>query len=384
MTDPAQPLLSRPDAPRVVVDLSNVCRDRTLGAGGRRAAWSRFERLGAAWRRQLGGPPAGLAIADANLRFLLSPADRRRLEVAERAGAVRVARGGADAEILALAERSGALVLSMDLFRGHRRAHPWIQGCADRFYGWEADTRSGVRVAVRDMGRSSDHSLSRHEESDSLRGRGFDVRRRTDRSLLRHAYRCPRESCLHARYNPERLLVPPVRGERRDPRCPGCGTPLVDLGRRPPAVEIVVDLDGRETLRRMLEEGEEVELGRADVEPRDGAPAPREVSRRHLLLTFEDGRLLARDLGSRNGTAVARWSRERGAFGRPVAIPGERAVVLGPRDVAVLAGVARVRRSGRRFAIGAPHLHGMRPDADIVPVTAAARLTPAAVPPAHG
>jgi hypothetical protein len=350
---PAQPLLLADPPPRLLVDLSNVCRERALGAGDRRAAWERFVRVMHAWQRQLGGVPRGLALADENLRFLLCERDRVALEAAERDGIVRSVPGSADREILRLAERHGACVLSSDYFRGSRRdRHPWIQGCVDRFFAWKLDADGELTIVARDMGHTSAPSLSRHAELDELRDRGLDARLPADRELLGHGYRCTNEACLTARWHPDRLLVLPEQRDGR-PRCPGCGCPLADLGPRPATVKVVIERrDGAKLLERTLEEGQELQLGRADLLDADDPRLPR-VSRRHVQLSLRDGRLWARDLDSRNGTTLIRWD-ERHAAGAPaVALAGEP-LALGPRDLLVLAGAVRLRRSGERFAIAAP------------------------------
>lgn len=341
--------------PQLIVDLSNVCRDESLGASPNNAAWSRFERVIKAWKEQIEPSPQGVAIADENLRFLLGAADRRQFELAERAGLVRVVRGSADTEILRWAQMSGASVLSKDRFVGHRREHPWIQGTIDRFYMWEARRDGSVRIVAAAMGTSGAYSVSRGEEADLLKARGLDPRRPSDREILMHAYRCANLACLTARFSPDRLLVPPAQS-RRQPVCPGCGRPLEDLGPRPGAVEIVIEDSGRELARRLVEEGATVTLGRSDV------PKPREesavrtvgrVSRSHISLRVERSRLRICDLDSRNGTAVLRWDSVARSFGEPQPIaPGEY-VDLGPRDAALLGGTLRVRRSGQQFATGA-------------------------------
>jgi len=342
--------------PQVIVDLSNVCRDESLGESPNKAAWGRFERVMKAWREQIEPSPQGVAIADENLRFLLGAADRRQLELAERAGLVRVVTGSADTEILSWAQRSGASVLSKDRFVGHRRQHPWIQGTTDRFYRWEAGRDGGVRIVAADMGTSGPYSVSRGEEADFLKARGLDPRRPSDREILMHAYRCTNSACLTARFSPERLLVPPARSQRQ-PVCPGCGRPLEDLGPLPGAVEIVIEGADRELARRLVEEGTTVTLGRSDVpKPHDDSAAHEigRVSRAHISVRVERSRLRICDLDSRNGTEVLRWDPAARSFGQPQSVtPGDK-LELGPRDVALLGGTLRVRRSGQQFATGTP------------------------------
>ena len=331
-----------------LLDVSNACRDRSLAPRGKPAAWSRVERVVAAWARSASRPARPLGICDENLRFLLSPRDRRQLERAERAGHLRIVAGAADDELLRMAEQSGAAVISKDLFRGHRRRHPWIQGCRDRFYSWDLDGTGAVCVGIRDMGVSSAYSLSEHEEADRLRERGLDHRREADRRALARAYRCTDGECLSARLYPDRLPLPP---ERRGGQfvCPGCGGALMDLGARPWAAEIVAERGPDELLRLAVEDGQEVELGRSDLR-RGGADRLERVSRRHLSLRAHDGQLLVRDLGSRNGTAIAHWNRDTRSLNDPVPVSGPAPAAMGARDALIVAGVVRLRRSGQRFS----------------------------------
>lgn len=349
--------------PQVIVDLSNVCRDGSLGKSSGQASWSRFERLMEAWRAQVEPNPQGVAIADENLRFLLGSADRRQFELAERSGLVRAVSGAADTEILRWAEASGAVVLSRDRFVGHRRQHPWIQGTVDRFYRWEVDSSGTIRVGAAHMGTSGPYSVSRGEEADLLKARGLDPRRPSDLEVLSHAYRCANPSCLTAKFTPDRLLVPPARRQRQ-PICPGCEKPLEDLGPRPGAVEIVLESADQELARRIVEDGGELTMGRSDVPVRGGEAARQalaRVSRAHVRILLDRWRLRVRDLDSRNGTAILRWDSAARAHTEPQAISAGDTVDLGPRDVLLLAGALRVRRSGQQFAAGAPDAGGRKP-----------------------
>ena len=340
------------DDPQVIVDLSNVCRDESLGAAATKATWDRFVRVMKAWRDQIEPSPQGVAIADENLRFLFSGADRREFELAERSGLVRTVSGAADHEILRWAERSGAAVLSKDRFVGHRRQHPWIEGAVGRFFAWETDHSGMVRITARDMGVAAAYSLSRGEEADLLKERGLDPRRPSDRELLTHAFRCTNRDCLTARFSPDRLLVPPAR-KQHQPVCPGCGRALEDLGPRPGAIEIVIEAGERELARKVVEDGGQLTLGRADVPNERGAEAARDfgrVSRAHIGVSVERSRLRICDLESRNGTSIARWDSVARTFTEPEPLAAGERVELGHRDVAILADVLRVRRSGQQFA----------------------------------
>ncbi len=305
------------------------------------------------WQHQMGGVPRGIAIADESLRFRLleSEHDRAALKAAERSGIVRSVPGSADPVILQLAKTHGACVLSRDHFRDYRGLHPWIQGCVDRFFEWKLGANGQTTIIARDMGHTSPASLSRHAEIGLLRGRGLDADRASDREILSRAYRCTNKTCLTAQLYPERLLVPPQQRDGR-PRCPGCGRALTDLGLRAPTIKIVIETrDGTKLLERTLQEGQDLMLGREDIDA--GTPRLGRVSRRHVSLGMHDGRLSARDLDSRNGTTLIRWEKRHAAYAPAVVLDGEP-TALGRRDLLILAGAVRLRRSGERFAIGAP------------------------------
>jgi len=308
-----------------------------------------------------------VAIADENLRCYFTPPDRREFELAERSGLVRVVLGAADPEILRWAETSGARVLSTDGFVGHRRRHPWIQGAKDQFFGWEVGPTGDVRVVALDMGVAHAYSLSRGEEADMLKARGLDPSRASDRELLSHAYRCTNDDCLTAKFSPERLLVPPAR-RHRAPVCPGCASPLNDLGARPDAVEIVIEIGDREIGRKVLEEGRELTLGRADLatlRDRDAVAALARVSRDHVAVRAQRRMLRVRDLQSRNGTSVTRWNSVTDEFDKRQLLVRGESVELGHRDFVILAGAVRIRRSGQQFAIASGAFGGRAPNAGV-------------------
>jgi hypothetical protein len=338
--------------PQVIVDVSNVCRDSSLAPTGRAAAWSRFTRLVAAWHAFSPARIVAVAVADESLRFVLSPTDRREFERAQRSGTVYTVDRSADEEILREAERTGALVLSGDRFVGHRRRHPWIQGCTDRFFGWTEDAEHGLRIVPVEMGIAGAYSLSRGEEADLLRERHINPQRPDDLEVLLHAYRCTSPGCVPAQMFPDRLATPPARHEQRAV-CPWCKSELQDLGPRQRGVEVVIELGGRELTRKVLGEGAELVLGRDDlpaVDDPEAAAALARVSRAHIRLRCQKGLLRVRDAGSTNGTAVARWNSNTRTLDRLEPLAAGQEAQLGHHDVVVM-GEVRLRRSGQQFAI---------------------------------
>lgn len=122
-----------PDSPPdLLVDLSNVCRDKDLG-GRADASWDRYELVLAAWRDQINRDSRVLAVADDSLfRMLRTMQDKAAFVAAQGRGEVITA-PDADPVILDMARETGAAVLSRDGYVGHRRKHDWIQGDAEHF-----------------------------------------------------------------------------------------------------------------------------------------------------------------------------------------------------------------------------------------------------------
>ena len=79
------------------------------------------------------------------------------------------------------------------------------------------------------------------------------------------------------------------------------------------------------------------------------------ISRQHVELALDGaGKLSARDLGSTNGTQIAKWNREQKRCAAPQPIGSNETVRVGRRDLLRLAGVLELRASGRRFAAPPP------------------------------
>jgi hypothetical protein len=260
----------------------------------------------------------------------------------------------ADERLLELAIGEGAqpgtVVASMDHFDDFRRAFPSIQGCTDRFLGWEPSPDSPtVRVFWRDMGVHSHQLLSRKEEGAELK-----ARRLARRSIVRRAsetyFRCDNPDCVLAQLWPDRLPDLPRFDDRLQQFvCSSCGGEVTVGDPRPTATQLIVFLHGAEQFRLLLDEGGRVEIGRRDskgcfgLEPRLGSDVAAAVSRRHAAFGRRDGHVTVEDLGSRNGT-VLRWLDGHG--------PDERlqpglAKVIGRRNAVALPSGITVELSGR-------------------------------------
>jgi hypothetical protein len=341
------------DNPDVVVDLSNVCCDGSLGSAAYEAEWTRYERVLAAWRAQMDEHPRAAAIADASLRYKFSPEDCARFKREVSDGAVKVVHGGeADPEILRLAERTHALVLSDDLFRDHRRFYPWIEAEPSRFYTWKTHLDGEIRIVAQDMCATSPRSISIHEEAKLLRNHDLDPDRSSQRVLLQHAYRCDNPECLNGSAYRDGLPYPPRRGPGGEPLCRHCKSRLVDLGSMPDALKLVFEHDGEKLWEFLIEDAHTLELGRTLLTKQLGpesASVLELISRRHLELRWADGRLLARDLGSQNGTTIARRRHGSRSLGTPEPLVQDELVEVGPADELVIADAIVLRRSGKDF-----------------------------------
>lgn len=295
----------------VAVDLSNVVRDKRLAPVGVDASMERFNSL----LEALSGPNWGLAsvlaVADDSLFRVLDPAGARALRglIADgHAESLEVA----DGRLLELAVAGeGMLVATNDKLADFRRRYPEIESWSDRFIGWDADDKTGqIQPFFRDMGHMDNRRLSRKEESKELR----QARLENDDVLaqaLKSWFRCEKSSCLTGSYYPDRIPMLPVYDSRVERFvCPGCGSTLAEVGERAPATQVVVMHNGEEISRILLEEGTSLGLGRTAARNIIGidrwveAEEVRQLSRSHLELRMEAGRVMVRDVGTRNGSLL--------------------------------------------------------------------------------
>jgi hypothetical protein len=343
------------DGAFVVVDLSNLCRDRRLLPAGVKADLGLLDRLSEALE-QSGHRVSGLkAIADRSLPPLLDSAGRRRLREMESGDVVEFS-SLADERLLELAfgehADQGTLVASMDNFDDFRRTYPAIQGSTDRFIGWAPNGDGGLRVELRDMGVHSHRRLSRKEESAE-----FKARRLHRESVVRRAaatyFRCETADCLIAQLWPERLPELPRYDDRTDLFvCPGCEAPVVVGEPRPRGIQLIVFLHGAEQFRLLLEEDGSVAVGRKDapgcvgLDSRLPADATDAVSRSHVAFSLVNGRILVEDLGSRNGTVVRSVDG-----GDDVRLAAGTPQVVGRRHEVALPSGITIELSGRSMAL---------------------------------
>jgi len=303
------------DGPAVLVDMSNVCRDRSLCTEGKKADFRAFTRVLSGLKQspwKLGGV---LAIADRNLHHFFNREDLAQYRKLEEKGIIRETPIADDLLIAYAFEEgtgaSGGVIVSMDGFADFRPQYPEIQGSTDRFIGWKVTSSAQVRLFYRDMGVFTHQKISRKVEEGEFKARKILHTSVRDRAV-RLAYRCANPVCDLARNWPDMLPEMPEYDRRDDSfRCPECGQRVEYAGSRTPTSQVIVFHDGRERRRILLEDGQTIVFGRKDrkgavLGPGRDIPesAAKQISREHLRLSMIDGMVTVEDLGSKNGTAI--------------------------------------------------------------------------------
>lgn len=298
-------LTSDPNVADALLDMSNVLRAADLGGRGA-ASLSRMFRVGEALAALNGTDEVKLfGVAD---RSLLDRPDlitdlrhQRLLRQWEADGLILVA-GRADNPLLQIAEETGLPIITRDRFVGHRREYPWLDGSEDAVLEPTGDSSGTVRLRYLTLEPKYDWEISISEERDLFVQQG--LQRRSE--ALGRYWKCPEERC--PRHDPKnsRIILLPRRHSGRL-ICDLHGLEMIDLGPRPQAAQLKIMLDGQERGRFTVTEGEPVTVGRAadGISLRDllDHDTVRDVSRLHLRLDFNDGRLTVTDT-SRNGTRL--------------------------------------------------------------------------------
>lgn len=335
----------------VVIDASNVAGDVSIGGCGK-FCWSRVEQLQQAWKREIDSNTRFLIVVDESLAPRLSSHCKLKYRAASESKDFAALRF-ADPEVLHLAEVHDALVLTLDVFRDHRRTHPWLDGCLTRFVGWKS-TGSSLTFTFRDMGIPSDFSKTYAEEVAEFKGRGLTITSPEVRQALGHAYRCDNGKCWVHRYDPGRFTGVPDFSVISKPKCPSCGELLVDLGMAPRLVQVKFsNLDNSCLERRTLSPGDSLEIGRDSIKDllqsvlHDDWLA---ISRRHARIDWDGESLTCSDLGSRNGTKKIPWEGKARGYGNSVNVSMSPMLLL-PRDEVRIGRVLRVTRSARQFVL---------------------------------
>ncbi len=310
------------DVGLVFVDLSNVCKDATLGFSENHAALHRWERLRAEWLRVRGRADFVL-VADRSLLTALSRLEQVRLHALADAGQAVIV-DDADTEVLRRAIAAEGSALSNDRFVDHRR----LEGLQKaHLVGWVA-RRDGIRFQERSLARLLSVLVSRRADKQALKDLGLQE----DSTLLQRKWFCRNSGC-------DRDLIATPRVVQNAPTCPACGGFLEagDTWRLPLWLKV---LHGdAELARTVLEDGEHLILGNGTDS--NTLPLPSEAASRPDVLLLSDrhaefanvsGQLFVTDLGTAHGTAV----RLPPAGARNVLLPP--APVLSHRPTPVPAG----------------------------------------------
>jgi hypothetical protein len=234
-------------AEKVFVDLSNVTKHDLLGFSQHHAAFSRWDRLKNEWLRSRGDSFEFILIADNSLYRALSNADQRKLKDAELRGEIVLAED-ADTEILRRAVTGGGTVLSNDRFVDHLRM-PGLDSV--RLVGW-AVRGDNLLLVDRSLDRLRSAIISARAHKQLLKEAGLQE----DSPQLRFRWFCRETTC-----SDDLVPVPAVKSDSTS--CPSCGAFLEkgDEWRDPVWLKI---MHGRTEINRfVLEEGENVFVGRA-------------------------------------------------------------------------------------------------------------------------
>lgn len=336
--------------PLLLVDLSNLCRDRRLLPSSQRADLTILGQLERAVARSDIAVGQMHSVADKSLSRHLPAEHLDALRAMEKRGEVEFSTV-ADEVILEAAFGGDAdgttLVASHDFFDDFRRIYPEIQGSTNRFLTWAPRPTGGLVVTWRDMEVRRHQQMSRKEESEELRARRLNRTTIVDRAAG-HYYRCINTDCLLSQLWPERLPDLPRYDDRRDRFvCPSCRGPLEQGAPRPTATQLIVFLDGAEQFRVLLDEGDQLTVGRREAKGCVGLQArlpdgaAEAISRAHVAFQLSEGQVVVEDLGSRNGTMF----RLPGKADEAMA-PG-KVRTLGLRGTIALPSGVTIERSGR-------------------------------------
>lgn len=345
-----------------VVDVSNVCWSPYLPPEDRyRPHWHRLGLVLAAWRELHGAGVRFRLVADDSLWRAFDRDDLREFRRLIDGGEL-LTRQVADPLVLELARDHGLHVITRDHYVDYRPAHPWIDDAADRFHCWVMGDDGRVRIEPLGIVPHSAQTVSvAIEVRDLKRVTRLDSKNSRHRRILGSRWRCVNVRCAEASQWQGQILTWPAVSGDGEALCPSCAGILENLGPRDPLYEVVVEDrgSGDEITRFPLEQGTPLIVGRGaglkgvslDARQTPYRDAVLHVSRRHLMLRIERAgtgtRIVAVDLGSRNGTLVERW--EQKAFRPPKPVTPDKDLYLGSKDRLVLGDAISLRLSGKHY-----------------------------------
>ena len=326
--------------PTVIIDLSSVVRL------DQRNDWRNVERVVKAWREQEDPNAVFYGIADNSLWYQMDDYGKSRLNDWKRRRCARSV-PWADPEILELAETCpDATVITTDLFRDHRRDHPWLQGSTRLMR--PVISAQTVTFGQLDLPPIPDYEVSWRAEEADLKPKGITTPEA--RQALLDEWACTNPNCILGS-----VTVIDADPAYKDGRvcCPECFAVARNVGARENTRQVVVLLGDDEVDRIPIAEGTSLVVGRGRGEARydvrlildDGRS--RLVSRDHLSLTNQSGRLLVEELGSRNGTTLIRASGDESQLQ-----VGILQILQKTDRISIARGALQIRPSGRKRARG--------------------------------
>jgi hypothetical protein len=323
-------------SPSVIVDLSPVARV------GEWADWRRVDALVKAWKQRQDSRAVVYGVADESLLRRLDEFGRREFRRWQREGRAQQGRWADEIVCEMGEEHPYAAIITSDMYRDLRRRFPYLQGC-DRFYTFDISDRLDVEIIRRPLEPITESEMSLYEENAERTPKGLKTA--VGQRLLLSEWACDNSGCF---WSSKPAIEEFPRNENGRAVCPQCGERLRRLGEARHTVELKVLVDGKVRERVPLVEGSSVTIGRGGGELRFDVrlvmeeKAANQVSRNHIQVTNQAGRLLFTDMGSRNGSTLRRSN------GDAAPLVSEIQQVLGERELVQIPGGMGLMRSGKR------------------------------------
>jgi len=347
----------------VIIDGANVAGDDRLSGCGK-FCWERVDAIREAWKSRMDPGATFTVFMDAAPSVQLGSSCKRNYKKERSSGQV-IEVDFADPEILLLAERTDAAVITGDFYKDFRRDHPWLDGNRNQFFEWRVEDDQ-IFFILREMGTPTDFSKTRAEERSELKRRGADISKPAVERAMRMSYRCETEACWLREYDPGHYTGVPDLTNPQLPRCAACRQPLAMLGEAPRLVQLkFADSKQSKLERRTFSPGASLVIGRDSSDELVSRVLTADVglvSRRHARIDWDGSQLSLTDLNSKNGTTIRRWAGKPHGYEPSVSITGT--VSLRPRDEVCLAGVLMITRSARSFTLEPEVIQGQRATAN--------------------
>ena len=341
-----------------IVDLSNVCRSRVLGAPINGASLKCLGLIENAIVKSLNGrAPVLTYVADTNLWDLLEAEDGKRVvrEWKLRKARVLLEARVADKIILALASTSGTKVITGDYYREFRGLHPWLQNNSEDFFEWSQHGNEIVLIS-RTLEALSEYEISQYEEKKEIEHSKLIPSSEQDRAILESLYQCENLECELRKVSPSYLPLPPIKDRKvlDALNCPDCKKPVRRVGHIGRVAQlkfriIETGASGRIT----FQVDKTVVIGRSDIlralseVTQENRKTCELVSGNHLQVLVSEGAVQIADNGSTNGSTISRRTHDE--VYSPLTAVGDKMVGMNHGDKVYLGGVVELTRSGRRF-----------------------------------